>query len=567
LEEEFTREGLDYLRERLEIRSQSICKKYFPIEFGRNASISKTEITIPRPEEVTNDVILDSYCHQIHESSHVEFSSLDFERAKKTIRDNKLNMKEAHHLLNIIDDYRVNTLQLYSHPGAGKLMESRHMKMVKDLETEDAIVALLPGLLGYPIKANLSSEEQEKLDKAIPLIKPVINHLDLTGCLEVLPKAYDIFFEREEEREGESPYGKAHRESEEEAKFKEDRGLFGSRGTKQNVKKALKKMKQAEKGKAVETKKEEKEAESEMKKIEKEIEKVTTEIKKINAIAKDDEKTLAYGLKELEEEFKAGGGLPVSHKMIRHSNRADYKRVVSKYKNEINILVREMKKIITFNKRWETGKKSGRLDTRKAYKIVSNGNTNVFKKKHQKEVGNMAVLILVDCSGSMRINNRMVYAKQSSIILHEVFRKLKINHMIVGYTGDLGRSGVDHLIYKTWDDKRVAFPITEMRHISQNRDGDSIRLGIKYFKKRPEKQKLTIMISDGHPEANNYRGDKALADTVEAQKEMKKKGIKLVNVGIGQYYRLPDEYINKIKVDEVAKLPTRLMKVVKKEIK
>lgn len=179
----------------------------------------------------------------------------------------------------------------------------------------------------------------------------------------------------------------------------------------------------------------------------------------------------------------------------------------------------------------------------------------------------MAVLILVDCSGSMS-GDRMDHAKRAVIVLHEVFRKLKIKHMIVGFTGDLNRSdmSVDHLIYKTWNDNKVAVTLSSLISRLQNRDGDTLNIAIKYFKNIQETHKLTIVISDGSPAANGYRGDKAKEHTVMAQKKMKKKGIKLINVGIGLGYRMPERYVNKVKVDDVSKLPKTLMRVIRKEI-
>ena len=218
--EELTSDALDYLRERMEIRSQSICKKFFPVNFGKIAAVTKTDIILPTPTEISTKEILKTYAMQIHESSHVEFGSLDFEKGHKVIIENNLNYNKAHELINIVEDYRVNTLQLYSHPGAGKLMEIIHKEIVKDRTYTTPIDALLPVLCGYPTNVVISIEDQKKLDKAVEIAKPISRCYDLTLSLDLLPKLYDLFYEREKEIEDESEWAKDYRISDEKDKEK-----------------------------------------------------------------------------------------------------------------------------------------------------------------------------------------------------------------------------------------------------------------------------------------------------------------------------------------------------------
>lgn len=603
------KETLGFLKERLENRNYSITHKSYPVEFGNMAAVNKEKIIVIEPKKINDSAVKRLYAQQIHESAHILFSSVDFDRCEKTIRNNKLNKMRARHVLNIIEDYRVNTLISQTHPGAGRLMHKIHQGIVDKKTYKTAIEGILPQLCGYKTKTDLSETEQKKFDTAIELIKPVVKSRNLDASLEVLPKVYEVFYPEEEEPDEETGMGSGGSESldEEIKKIEHELGLshyeklpddaiypeskddvessLPKSKVKKNVKEAVEKLlKKLDEETGVFVPGSSKYSEEE-----EDLEKLCSEVKKIQEqVSKETEKEFSE-LEEIEkssdqkESSRHGEFIyKVEHHIENNFHKSTYNIEVSGNKTHINKLVNEMKKFMVFNRRWTNGQRTGKLNSRKAYRVLTNGDTDVFRKKSQKEVGDIAILLLVDCSGSMSDRSsgrkaRYEYARECSIVLHEVLRRLKIKHMIVGFTADEKKEtmthldgkmehirSTDHIVFKTWNDNAVAYNLSEIIYIRNNRDGHSIRTAIKYFDKRKEHKKLMIVISDGAPAANGYIN--GLEDTVKAQEETVKKGIKLVNIGIGRGFHIPKNYINKVKVDDVSTLPDVLLRTLKREM-
>jgi hypothetical protein len=599
-EDEITAEALEFLRQRLENHSFSITYKSFPLGFSREgeAKVSDSEISIPIPATLEQSELEFLYAMQIHESAHVLYSSLEFEKVNNFFREQKMNINLAQDLFNIIEDYRVNVLIGVSHPGAGRIMDYVHTRLVKERIDRfgpytSAREALCAELCGYPNATDFNETEKEKLEKACDLCYGVVLSRDLDSTLKVLPAVYELF--KDEAKETAKPDGSEGECEGEDGKFGEgfytssDDGdsdgapcstadfggkLFERRPTRsdRDVKKSLEKVVEkiekemtSPKEMSEEKRKEKTPEETEREKKEfRDIKKVFEEVKKIQVKAVEKEKKKLEKLKISEKAVREKHPAKYTHRFERTQNRAMYERYVRKYETQINKLVREIKTMTLFSRGYQSGQRTGKLNGKKVYRLVTSGDSKIFKKKvDNKEVGDLAVLLLQDLSGSMRdvkIDNSL----QACIILHEVFRRLKIKHMIVGYTADLDGRSTDHIVYKYWEDTLPAYNIPEMEAISQNRDGAYVRLATTYFDGLPERNKLLIIISDGAPAADGYGGSSGIKDTVEAHKEAVKKGIKFINIGIN--YHLPEQYENKVRVDNVENLPVALLKVLRKEL-
>ena len=102
-----------------------------------------------------------------------------------------------------------------------------------------------------------------------------------------------------------------------------------------------------------------------------------------------------------------------------------------------------------------------------------------------------------------------------------------------------------------------------------NRDGAALRFVAEHLDKRPELQKLLIIISDGQPAAYGYSGTEAEADLRGIKKEYEKKGIRLFAAAIGS----DKENIKRIYKDgflditDLEKLPKNMTLLVKQYLK
>ena len=86
---------------------------------------------------------------------------------------------------------------------------------------------------------------------------------------------------------------------------------------------------------------------------------------------------------------------------------------------------------------------------------------------------------------------------------------------------------------------------------------------------RPEKQKLLVLISDGLPNSNQYRGEKAVADLKDIKKELSRKGVLFLAGAIGSDKERIREIYQEAFLDlsDLEKLPVLLMKQVLKYIR
>lgn len=147
----------------------------------------------------------------------------------------------------------------------------------------------------------------------------------------------------------------------------------------------------------------------------------------------------------------------------------------------------------------------------------------IFDKKKPHEKHSAAVMLLVDESGSMG-GSRIHNARLAAAMLAEALYEAGIPCCVVGHSGDdRYKYSVELEHYTTFKNApadRASIPMIAAR--CQNRDGPAIRWASSILKKRPERNKLMIIISDGQPCADSYYGDDAIFDTKSAIREAKR---------------------------------------------
>ena len=147
----------------------------------------------------------------------------------------------------------------------------------------------------------------------------------------------------------------------------------------------------------------------------------------------------------------------------------------------------------------------------------------IFDRKKPKEKHCAAVMLLVDESGSMG-GGRIRNARLAAAMLAEAMYEANIPCCVVGHSGD---SKYDYSVelehyttFKNAPADRASIPMISAR--VQNRDGPAIRWASSILKKRPERNKLMIVISDGQPCADSYYGEDAIFDTKAAIRDAKR---------------------------------------------
>jgi hypothetical protein len=203
-----------------------------------------------------------------------------------------------------------------------------------------------------------------------------------------------------------------------------------------------------------------------------------------------------------------------------------------------------------------------RLDTHALYKTDGAIFTRTRLPGDEKQ---LAVAILIDESGSMGWGDRITHAKKAAIVLYDFCKSLGIPITIYGHSTN--SKGVSLYSYAEFDsaDNEDYYRLMDMSARNGNRDGAALRFVAEHLYKRPENQKLLILISDGQPADYGYDGTEAEADLRGIKKEYEKKGVILFAAAIGddkenirRIYK--DGFLDITKLEELPKNMAQLVK-------
>ncbi len=263
----------------------------------------------------------------------------------------------------------------------------------------------------------------------------------------------------------------------------------------------------------------------------------------------------------------------------KEPNPMGYQRLLKMLSGPIKNLVEEIRKSLEFRDSVPRRcLKKGHLDPGALWKIRVPSPEVFFRKEEPGDVPELAVELLVDCSGSMGCVDtptpestpkiRMDAAIEAAVVLHETCNRLKIQHSVVGFTSyDYERIKVTHYKVVDWNEPDGT-KIASLGAESENRDGYSIRVSTSELEMRPEQVKLLIVLSDGMPLDHRYVfGDVGLPDTIRAVRDAEKKGIKVIGIYFGPEDSL--EHAKKIYnylvyCKDINSLPAILGRVLKK---
>lgn len=213
-------------------------------------------------------------------------------------------------------------------------------------------------------------------------------------------------------------------------------------------------------------------------------------------------------------------------KVISHHKATSNPEVYEEYRKIVESDAHELAKLIKRQFKTKPGRVKradhGDLNLMR-YKDPNFRSPLIFDKKKPREKHCAAVMLLVDESGSMG-GRRITNARLAAIMLAEAMAEAGIPCSVVGHSGDDRYNysvELEHYTtFKNASADRTSLAMIEAR--CQNRDGPAIRWASSILKKRPERNKLMIVISDGQPAANRYYGEEAIFDTKAAIRDAKR---------------------------------------------
>lgn len=187
---------------------------------------------------------------------------------------------------------------------------------------------------------------------------------------------------------------------------------------------------------------------------------------------------------------------------------------------------------------------------------MATGDPRIFKKRVETVSINTAVVIMLDASGSMASNNRMVVARDAAFALHHTLRGIGgVSALSAAFDMNMDHDSPPIQLLCTWGEK----PAPENFSIWPG-DYTPTPWALWYARaqllQRPEQRKICLLVTDGEP----YGWDGIEADTKAATRRLEKDGIEIAAIGI----ELPDVatyWTNNRVVNSIEELPPAMFGV------
>ena len=220
--------------------------------------------------------------------------------------------------------------------------------------------------------------------------------------------------------------------------------------------------------------------------------------------------------------------------------------------------------------KYKYGKKRGKLHGPSLYRVTMKDahgyNQRVFKQREENDCLDVAVSVLMDCSGSMG-GRKIVIAGHSLVLLNELLRPMRIPYELLGFTDSrravlyIYKGFTDRAPYK---DKLIEYIAQSTNCMRNNADADAIMFTARRLAQQKTKRKLLIVLSDGQPAGGNEgdiaAGTKQVISRLEEQSTIEPYGIGIQNMSIESLYKQYQV------IDNPAGLDEALLRLIHKKI-
>ncbi|HDR9086324.1 TPA: hypothetical protein QDB10_002215 [Burkholderia vietnamiensis] len=234
---------------------------------------------------------------------------------------------------------------------------------------------------------------------------------------------------------------------------------------------------------------------------------------------------------------------------------------------------------------WTGGHKSGRLHGPSLARIRV-GRDDVFRRRQVNKTKDVAVELLVDCSGSMWSHRKIVIAAYSAYALSSVLDQLGIANEVLAFTTKdfpravqqqmmkeeaeggftyTRRTALRLAIVKSYTERMtpdIRRRFAQLAHcddmMQENVDGESVQIAARRLMQQRSERKILKVLSDGMPACN---GTSAALDNhlKEVVRQIEASGIDVVGLGI-LTDAVKEFYRSNVVLNDVNDLPTTVMK-------
>lgn len=208
----------------------------------------------------------------------------------------------------------------------------------------------------------------------------------------------------------------------------------------------------------------------------------------------------------------------------------------------------------------------GKLSTKNLYKLCVDhempGEDRMFKRKHESDILDTVVSLCVDYSGSMYGSRTALTHVGTDLLVHAL--------NVIGVPVEVNmfstiHKGTTMYTVKHFDEHvnpEVLLDRSERAAYNQSNNNDAAAVMFNYhrLRQRPEKKKLLIVLSDGHPATHNvYNAQEALQFVVreiENDPVVEIMGVGIESHAVDRYYK------QHVVVDNAGDMPTALIDLV-----
>ena len=210
----------------------------------------------------------------------------------------------------------------------------------------------------------------------------------------------------------------------------------------------------------------------------------------------------------------------------------------------------------------EKGYTTGRFSAQSYARNACTGAGNCFTRT-RLSIGKpkCAFALCIDESGSMYAGGKIEAARKTAILLNEILSAMQVPHMVYGHNDSHGVCTLD--VYHDFDepDRKDRYRLGGVSCINRNRDGAAIAYGCEKLLKRPETQKILIVISDGLPTETSFHPEMSdEADAATVAKEYSKRKVSIFGAVIdGDVERIRNIYgKHMMDLTDLSRLPQEL---------
>lgn len=194
-------------------------------------------------------------------------------------------------------------------------------------------------------------------------------------------------------------------------------------------------------------------------------------------------------------------------------------------------LKQELVKILKIKYQDRRNVRHGQIDARALWKLRCRED-NFFEQRNKRNKSSVAIYLLIDNSGSMQNAQKSIAARYAAAIIEEAFAEFASCKIAMFASG----ADVTHWIIKEFDKKErfnASFnSLNCVTPIGGNKDGYSIRIATEELRKRSERKKFLIVLSDGLP-SDYPNADAGQEDVRQAVHAARKQQIEVIPIMFG----------------------------------